>query len=360
MLRKWKFILIIVSLLSITVTPLFAQTKDLLSPSENLWLKSRNNTIVVYPEENAPPYSYKNTAGNPQGLSIDYIELIAEKIGAKIQYLTPRPANQVMEDIQKDKGDVVAIITPDKDKEQFLLFTENYITSPAVIVVRKDYQKNTGLTLNYFNGKRVGVVNDSALEAYIRINYPRVVIDEMTDDEISLQQVVLGEIDAATMDVASLSYFLSKQVLSSVKIAGSTGFEYKPSFGIPKNISILQSILEKGLSQISSSDRALLTEKWIVVPEQEKKENSLFSAIQSNSGVVILYALFGLGIIIVILLRRRHRSFVASYFKKAEDINELRTEVSGLEKVNDMLAKEIKEVKAEEDRIQEKINSLGK
>ena len=358
--RKWKFILLILLFFSVATTPLFAQTKDLLSPSEDLWLKSRNNTIVVYPEENAPPYSYKNTAGNPKGLSIDYIELVAEKIGARIQYLTPRPANQVMEDVQKGKGDVVAVVTPDKDKEQFLLFTGNYVTSPAVIVVRKDYQKNTGLTLNYFNGKRVGVVNDSALEAYIRVNYPRVVIDEMTDDEISLQQVVLGETDAAAMDVASLSYFLSKQVLSSVKIAGSTGFEYKPSFGIPKNLSILQSILEKGLSQISSNDRALLTEKWIVVPEQEKKENSLFSQIQNNYGVAALYILFGLGIVVVVLLRHRRKSFVTSYFRKAEDINELKTEVSGLEKVNDILAREIKEVKAEEDRIQEKIDSLGK
>ena len=61
-------------------------------------------------------------------------KIIEEESTKTIAYLP-----ELMPDVKK--GDVVAIITPDKDKEQFLLFTENYITSPAVIVVRKDYQK---------------------------------------------------------------------------------------------------------------------------------------------------------------------------------------------------------------------------
>ena len=60
----------------------YAQTRDLLTPKEALWLKERNNVIVVYPEQNSPPYSYQSPAGSIQGLSIDYLELIAEKVGA--------------------------------------------------------------------------------------------------------------------------------------------------------------------------------------------------------------------------------------------------------------------------------------
>jgi ABC-type amino acid transport substrate-binding protein len=359
-MKKFNLVLAISFLLFAIAVPLFAEQKDILSPEESLWLKSRNNTIVVYPAENTPPYSYKNSAGNPQGLSLDYLELIAEKIGVKIQYLTPRPESQIMTDIEQGKGDVVAVITPDKSLEQFLVFTENYVTSPAVIVVRKDYGGKTGLTLNDFNGKRMAVVNGSALESYIRTNYPRVVVDEMTDDEISLQQVVLGETDGAAMDVASLSYFLSKQILSSVKIAGDTGFEYKPAFGIPKNKVILQSILEKGLSQISASDRSLLADKWVIVPGEDKKHDSLLNEIENSFNAATLYVLLGLCVVIAAVLFLRRRRFGLSYFKKAEDINKLRAEVSGLEKVSDILAREINEVKAEEDKLQGKIESLTK
>ena len=359
-MRKFKYIFITTLLLFIVALSSFAQTKDLLSPEETLWLQSRNNTIVVYPEENNPPYSYKNSAGNPQGLAIEYLDLIAEKIGAKIQYLTPRSRSQVMTDFQAGKGDVVASVTPDTNKEQFMVFTGNYLTSPAVIVVRKDYNSNAGLNLNDFNGKRVAVINSSALESYMRINYPRVVIEEVTDDEIGLQQVVLGEADAAAMDVASLSYFLSKQVLNSVKVIGNTGFEYKPSFGISKTIPILQSIIEKGLSQISTSDRSLLNDKWIVVPAQNSQQDtSLLAQIRDNVSIITLYVLFGLGVIVIVVLLIKRRNPMA-YFTKPREISELEHEVFGLEKSNTVIAEELKIIKEQEDRLEKKIDSIGK
>ncbi|MBY0376779.1 transporter substrate-binding domain-containing protein, partial [Patescibacteria group bacterium] len=231
-----------------------AQTRGLLSPEETLWLKQRNNTIVVYPEQNNPPYSYQDPAGNLQGLSIDYLELIAEKVGAKIQYLTPRSRGQILSDVEKGKGDVIAFITANKDQDSQLLFTESYATVPVVIVVRKDFNKGSSLTLNDFNGKQVAMIDGSAIEDYVNINYPRVVREGVTDDEVGLQQVVLGEADAAVMDVASLSYYLSKQVLSSVKIAGNTGLDSRPAFAMTKDKGLLQSILEKGLSQITTND----------------------------------------------------------------------------------------------------------
>jgi len=359
-MRIFRYFLLATFLLLTIVNVSFAQTRDLLTPEEALWLKSRNSTIVVYPEENSPPYSYKNSAGNPQGLAIDYLELIAEKIGAKMEYLTPRPRSQIMTDFQNGKGDVVALVTPDQDKETFLVFTENYISSGAVIVVRKDYPSGGGLTLNDFNGKRIGVTNDSALESYIRINYPRIVLDEMTDNEVNLQQVVLGEIDAAAMDIASLSYFLSKQVLSSVKIVGSTGFENKPSFGVRKNLTILQSILEKGLTQISSSDRSLLVDKWIVVPQENKDDNSLFARIERNLGFDFLYLFFGLGIIGVAILVKKRGHIASRFYKKRDTVSELKEDMSILEKTNDMLAEELKEIQTEEEKIKEKLRSLDK
>ena len=77
------------------------------------------------------------------GLSIDIIELIAKKIGVKIEYLPARPLSQIFDDVKAGKGDVVTSITHTKEREEFLYFTENYVTIPAVIVVRKDYNKNT-------------------------------------------------------------------------------------------------------------------------------------------------------------------------------------------------------------------------
>ncbi len=343
---------------ALVVMPFSARGSNILSSEENLWLKSRNNTIIVYPEKNDPPFSYISAGGKIQGLSIDYIELIAEKVGAKIQYLSPQPRNQLLAEFAEGKGDVITGVSPTSEKELHFIFSDSYITVPTVIVVRKDNSHKKILNLPDLNGQRVSVVSDSSLEAYVRENYPRVVIEDVTDDEVSLQQVVLGEVEAGVMDVASLSYYLSKQVLSSVKIAGNVGYDYEPSFGVSKDKAILQSILDKGMLQISISERQALNEKWIKVPGEDPKQSTLVATIQDNFSFIVLYVLIGLLIIIVLVLVLRKKTFRTEFFKKAHDISSLKEEMGELEKANDLLLDELKEIKSEEEKLVNKIKAL--
>lgn len=336
----------------------FAQSK-LLTPEENLWLKNRNSTIVVYPEKNYPPFSYQSTSGTPQGLSIDYIELLAEKVGAKIVYLPARPLYQVLSDIKSGKGDVVTSLADTKDREEYLLFTDSYINVPAVIVTRKDYSVKKITTLNDFNGKKVAIAEGHAVEDFIRQNYQRVVIEETTDDEIALQQLVLGEVDAVAIDAATLSFYLSKQALNSVKIVGNTGFEYKLAFGITKDKEILQSILDKGLQQISISDRQIFADKWITL-SNVKDDQSLIAKAQDTLGTPLLYALFVIGFIAIIVAISRRRRFPIRSTRKARIIDDLQDKVDQLEESEEALMDEMSEIKELEKKISSKIEEINK
>ncbi len=340
-----------------TVAVAYAES-SLLTPEENLWLSSRNNTIVVYPEKNDPPFSYQSPAGITQGLSIDYLELVADNIGAKIHYATPRSRAQILSDIKEGKGDVVLSLTPTTERETAFVFTESFIKVPVVIVVRKDAEVKKHVTMNDYVGKRIALVEGSAAEEFVRKNYPRVVVETVTDDEVGLQQTVLGEVDAVLMDAASLSFLLSKQVLSSVKIAGTLGLDYEPTFAVPKGKEILQTILEKGLSQVSTQDREMLTEKWILIPGEVKETQSFFERAQKNAGVVLMYGILLLGIIAIILLAFRRRTFVSKYFKKRHVVAQLEDKMEELEDTSKMLEEELKEVKEMEHSIAEKIEDL--
>jgi ABC-type amino acid transport substrate-binding protein len=331
---------------------------SLLTPEENLWLRQRNNTIVVYPEQNNPPFSYQSASGVIEGLSVDYIELIAEKIGATVQYLTPRSRNQIITDATAGKGDVILTLTPNDEREKTFVFTESYITVPFVIVVRKDAQVKSTQTLADYNGKRIALVEGSAIEMYVRQNYPRVVVEDVTDDEAALQQVVLGQVDAATMDIASLSYLLSKQVLSSVKMAGMVGYSGRPSFAMTKNKEILQSILEKGLTQISAEERQILTDKWVSLPK-EKSEIGFFQHLQSGTGMLILYVLFAAVIVLscIVLLRRRVPAW--RHFQKTRDADKLHEELHELEAAQRTLSEELGQVQHLEADLEEKLKKLN-
>ncbi len=357
-MSRYNFILALV--LFLVAFPVFGQTSDLLSPEEELWLKSLNNTIVVYPEKNNPPFSYTSASGNIQGLAIDFIELIAEKIDAKVVYLLPQSRSQVLNDFKQGKGDVVIGVMDTESRGAELIFSDSFVTVPTVIVVRKDFEKRKALTLNDFNGKRVSMVDDSALEEYVKKNYPRVVIEDVTDDEVSLQQVILGEVDAAVMDIASLSFYLSKQVLSSVKVVGNTGLDYKPAMALLPENTILQSILEKGMTQISTTDRSVLNDKWIITPGETETDDTVLDIFQGNADIVVPYALLVLVLIIVGVKLAANHYANTPHLNKIDTMVELKREVSDLESTNDILATEMRLIKEKEDKLQDKIDLLSK
>jgi ABC-type amino acid transport substrate-binding protein/cell division protein FtsB len=331
---------------------------QLLTPQENLWLRSRNNTIVVYPEKNNPPFSYQSASGVIEGLSVDYIELIAENIGATVQYLAPRSRVQIVDEAATGKGDVILTLAATAEAEQKYVFTNSYVTVPFVIVVRKDIQSRASSSLADYLGKRVALTAGSVIEGYVRQNYPRIVIEDVTDNEAALQQVVLGQVEAAVMDVASLSYLLSKQVLSSVKVVGNVGFDFTPSFAMTKDKQVLQTILEKGMTQISPQEKEALTEKWISLPAKEESRG-LLEHLQSSTGMFILYVFFVVVLIglIMILMHRRKKRW--SQFRKDSTIQELHDELNELEAANKTLSEEIEEVKHLEETIEEKLKRLN-
>lgn len=355
-LSYFLFVFIVFFSIANSFLPNVQAEDSFLTKEENLWLESRNNTIVIYPEKGFPPFSYQSSSGIPQGLSIDYIELVAEKLGIKTQYLPARSRAQILEDIKQGKGDVLTSVANTTDRQEFLYFTDDYISVSTVMVVRKDLNNKKTLSLADLAGKKVAVGAGYAVSEYLRKNYPRIILDQVTDDEVALQQVVLGEVDVAIMDIASLSFYLSKQVLNSVKVVGNAGYEYKLAFAVPKEKQILQSILDKGLLQISQNERQIFNEKWIVITGSETKKdnlNFLKNIFSENNLIIILISL--LIIVVFFLIRVRHHRSV--FFHKAHDMSELKEDLAELEEANELLSEELHHIKDKQKTIHEKIHN---
>lgn len=335
-----------------------AAREDFLNEEEVLWLDSRNNTIIVYPEKDFPPFSYYSSANSPLGLSIDYLEIVAEKVGAKIQYLPAKSLSQVLEDIKNGKGDVLPSVVESKEKQDFLYFTDNYIDVSSVIVVRKDSKLKGDITLNDLTGQRVAITNGRAVKSFVTENYPRVIIESTTDDQIALQQLVLGEVDAAILDIASLSFYLSKQVLSSVNVVGNAGFSYKLAFGVKKENKILQSILDKALLQVSQNERNILNEKWIVAPE--KIDGDFLTVVNKTlSNDVFQYTFFLLVISIMFFYFKKNKTYKKLFAHKVQ-VQSIKQEMEKLEEINSMLSEELDQVREDEEELKEKLKSLDK
>ncbi len=66
---------------------MYAADYQLLSPEEISWLQQHQTPILVHNESDWKPFNFYE-AGKAKGYSTDYMNLVAEKIGLPIEYVS--------------------------------------------------------------------------------------------------------------------------------------------------------------------------------------------------------------------------------------------------------------------------------
>ena len=338
-----------------------------LAPNQDTWLTKHNKTILVRPQKNYPPFSFSSSSptSTPKGLAVDYLDLVAKKVGAHATYMEAKAGGAVLADLQAGKEGVALAVSEGDETAKYLYFSEPFVTLPAVIVTRKDFKKGT-LTLADFTAKQIAITSGDAAQEYVQANYPKIIIDAVSDDEVALQKLLLGEVDAAVMDLASLSYYTSHDVLSYVRVAGQTGFQYKLSFAVPKTMPDLAVILNAGLKEITPAERTLIQDRWITFSSKEEDvipQPFLFlgTPVWAAVSIVAVIIIAILLTLMVVHTRRHHRLQMASLSRaheKEKNVSLLTHQLKELEGASSVLAENMEEIKSMEKEIQEKIQHI--
>lgn len=330
-------------------------SSDLLTKEENAWLESRNNTITVVPERNAPPFSYNSPSGEAQGIFIDYINIIAKKFGIKVHYLSARTRVDVLNSIKQEGNDYIINLGISKAEELGLLSTKTYLTTPVVLAVRDDYDIGKGLKLNDFDNKKVSVLAGSTIQDYVQRNYPKVDFEEVVDNELALHKVILAEVDAVVINMASLKYYLSTQTLSSAKVAGTiSGLDVKAAFVVAKDQPVLRSILEKGLAQITPQEQEDILNKW----QDTQIDKNVKSTFGINNFVALIVFSFGLIVVLWMVIRQRNKPRYINSSSKGLSLREIRDKIRLLKNTNEDITRELETIEGLEKDIEKEVESF--
>ncbi|MBT8367688.1 MAG: transporter substrate-binding domain-containing protein, partial [Deltaproteobacteria bacterium] len=108
------------------------QDKIEFTEAEKRWLDA-HPVIRVHNEKDWPPFNYFEY-GRPRGLSIDYMDLMAKKLGIEIEYVTGPSWNEFLEMVKRKELDVMLNIVKTEDRQKYLLYTEPYVKNPNVVV----------------------------------------------------------------------------------------------------------------------------------------------------------------------------------------------------------------------------------
>ena len=255
--------------------------KELLTSEEKDFLKN-NPIIKVHNELDWPPFNY-NLDGKPMGFSIEYMNLVASKVGLDIEYISGPTWDEFMSMIKENKIDIMLNISKTEDRQKYLNFAQAYTKSIDMVFVRKD--ENRFKQLSDLNGKTLAVIKGFYEEEILSKYYPEIKLFFVGSTTEGLKKLAFGEVDGFFDNFSVANFLIENNLISNIKPA----FEIKDEKFISdmyiatnKNNIVLKNILEKAQKEVSSEEMFDLRTKWINPKHQELKENGILLSKQEE------------------------------------------------------------------------------
>jgi len=232
-----------------------------LTEEETLWL-CENPVIRVHNELDTPPVNF-NEFGEPRGFSIDFMNLLAEKLGTKVEYVSGPTWGEFIEAIKAKDLDVMLNIVQTDERDKFIAFTKPYRRLVTGIIVRKDV--NDIRTLEHLAGKTVAIPAGFFYEEILGRDHPKIKL-LLTDDPLSaLQAVSLGNADAAIGGHSDTNLLTRQNSIINLKMAAAIN---EPAFSTVLRIGVrddwpeLLALLNKAMRAIDPEELAELERRW--------------------------------------------------------------------------------------------------
>ena len=229
---------------------------------EELDYLKKNPVIKVHNEADWAPYNY-SVNGEATGFSIDYMNLLASKIGIQVEYVGGYSWSDYINMIKDGTIDVMLNIAHTKNRDEYMKFTIPYIRFIDT-VVSKDNNEFT--SLDDLNGKRVAIVKGYYEEELLQKHYPKIKVLSVENTLESLKAVAFDQADATINGFGVLDYMISKYDIPNMKALFAISdqrFNLDLHIATSTNQSILRDILDKGMSKITESEKRALKSRWL-------------------------------------------------------------------------------------------------
>jgi len=240
------------------------RTKVILTAEEQNWIE-QHPVIRVHNEKDWPPFNYFEY-DTPRGLSIDYMNQVAERLGIRIEYVTGPSWNEFLGMVKRKELDVMLNIVKTEDRMKYLLYTEPYVKNPNVIVSSED---TTYETIEALFGKTVAFPKGFFYEEVLTKSFPRIKRLPVENTLASLKAVTFGQADAALGEAAVVRTLINNNFLTGLRISGEVSIGNPDltnlRIGVRDDWPLLQSALLKAMAAISPQEMNQIRQKWLVV-----------------------------------------------------------------------------------------------
>ncbi len=257
------FLAYIIAAVSSTATYSQDLAKVQLTDDEQRWI-SEHPVIRVQNEENLAPVNY-NDSGKPAGLSIEVMDLLADRVGLQVEYLSGRTWDEYLQMMQERKIDALLNVVRSPDRREYMSFTAPYIRNSLGIASRKSGGGYT--SLDSLAGHTLAIPQDFFFETLIARNFPDIQTVKVSNALAGLQAVSRGEADAYISESVIVNRLLSDNGIENVAVSGEADFgdpDYEMMrIGVRSDRPELRNILDKALLSVSERKMRSIRQKWL-------------------------------------------------------------------------------------------------
>jgi ABC-type amino acid transport substrate-binding protein len=253
---------VLAGLLSVTaLIPANAQDLEL-TEAERAWIEE-HPVIRVHNQMSWAPFNY-NENGEPRGFSIDFMNLVASRVGLQVEYISGPSWQQFLDMMRAGELDVIGNATPTDERREYMHFTSTFLDQPVAVVVDAS---TTGInSIEDLRGRRVAVVEGFFHQEYMETKYPDVELILEKDILGCLYAVVEGRADAMVTTFSPTKFLMDQHSLFGLRVAAISRdpeLISKDALAVRLDWPVLRDILQKGMDALDEEEITALRQKWV-------------------------------------------------------------------------------------------------
>ena len=247
---------------------------NIFTPEEQTYIKDKK-TITVGVVDSNEPYTYFRN-GNIKGYSIDFMSMIQEISGLRIEYKMGNWTN-IYNSFLNGELDAINEISYTPEREKYILFSVPYHIRRTVVFVRNDSGIKPGDNLIALVGLKTGYIKDIFYSEILKKQ--RLNLLEYNNNVDMIKSLAFGWVDAVFVSELGGRFIARENTFSNIVSVGTLNFEGLEDedlrIGVLKTNPVLAGIINKSIKALPETRKDKLERLWSIYNGQ------VFSAAES-------------------------------------------------------------------------------
>ena len=252
--------------------------------NELLYIKSSPPLRVCINPDWFPYEAYSE--GYHQGIISDYLELVMRAVGLQYNIVPSVSWRETLVLARTGKCDMVAGAMQTTQRSDYLKFSSSYLTIPAVVATLPENSEKP------LRARKIAVKDKSAFHDIISSRFPAAEVVPVTTALNGLRKVLSGEVHAFVGAEASVAHKLREQTITGIAINDSLNDNWDISFAVAPSNTVLLSVLNKAVGEVSAQQRERILQNWIKVEYSHSFDYSLLWKVLGIIAVLAGLALY--------------------------------------------------------------------